>query len=86
MNATMRFLVWGTIPLGALAGGALASTIGLRPTLFVAAGGAFLSMLPILLSPIRRLREIPEPEEEVPPLVAAAAGGLLPGAVGQDGV
>ena len=40
MNSVMRFLVWGTIPLGSLTGGILASTIGLRPTLFVGAAGA----------------------------------------------
>jgi MFS family permease len=84
MNATMRFLVWGTIPLGALVGGALASTIGLRQTLFVSAAGAFLSTLPILLSPIRKLVDFPEPEADVPPLVAAGEGGLVPGAVGLD--
>jgi hypothetical protein len=31
MNATIRFAVWGTIPIGALIGGTLGSTIGLRP-------------------------------------------------------
>ena len=29
MNASRRFIVWGTIPLGSLVGGVLASTIGL---------------------------------------------------------
>jgi MFS family permease len=66
MNSVMRFLVWGTIPLGSLTGGALASTIGLRETLFVGAAGGLLSALPILLSRAQRtLREIPEPEPEV---------------------
>src|SRR5207247_1522921 len=35
MNATMRFLVWGTIPIGALLGGALGGQIGCRPTLLI---------------------------------------------------
>jgi len=65
MNATMRFLVWGTIPLGSLTGGALAATVGLRPTLFIGAIGQFVSVLPIVLSPIRGLRDFPEPEEDV---------------------
>ncbi|HUP32656.1 MAG TPA: MFS transporter, partial [Gaiellaceae bacterium] len=47
MNASRRFLVWGVIPLGALVGGTLASTIGLRPTLFVGAIGASLAVLPL---------------------------------------
>jgi MFS family permease len=64
MNAVMRFFVWGTIPLGALVGGALASQIGLRATLFVGAFGGMLAVLPIALSPIPALRDFPEPEPE----------------------
>jgi MFS family permease len=64
MNATMRFLVWGTMPLGALAGGALAATIGVRPALVVGAAGQALALLPLLLSPQRTLREFPEPEAD----------------------
>src|SRR5207249_1554729 len=37
MNASRRFLVWGTIPLGSLVGGLLATKIGLRATLFTGA-------------------------------------------------
>ena len=39
MNATMRFVVWGTMPIGAVIGGILGGAIGLRETLFVAAIG-----------------------------------------------
>jgi MFS family permease len=77
MNSVMRFIVWGTIPLGQLTGGALGSTIGLRQTLFVGAAGSTLAVLPIVLSPIRSLREMPEPEEVLPTL-AAGEGGLVP--------
>ncbi|HEY7420578.1 MAG TPA: MFS transporter [Gaiellaceae bacterium] len=66
MNASMRFLVWGTMPLGSLVGGALAATVGLRTALFVGAIGGFSSILPIVFSPIRSLREFPEPEPDVP--------------------
>jgi len=66
MNAVIRFLVWGTMPLGALLGGALGTWIGLRPALWVAAIGAFFTFLPILLSPVPKLRETPEPIEEEP--------------------
>jgi hypothetical protein len=64
LHATMRFVVWGTLPVGALVGGALGNAIGLRPTLWIAAIGTFLSVLPPLLSPVRRLREIPAPSLE----------------------
>lgn len=59
MNATMRFLVWGTMPLGAVIGGVLGSTIGVRETLLVGAIGAFLPFLPVYLSPLRTMRELP---------------------------
>jgi MFS family permease len=60
MNASRRFVVWGTIPLGALAGGALASVIGLRETLFVGAIGASVAFLPVVFSPIRTIERIPD--------------------------
>ncbi|MDH6137817.1 MFS family permease [Kitasatospora sp. MAA4] len=68
MNATMRFLVWGTMPFGALLGGLLGSTIGVRGTLLAAAVGQSLAFLPVFLSPLRRLRELPSYAE---PLVAS---------------
>ncbi|MGD0715740.1 MAG: MFS transporter [Gaiellaceae bacterium] len=79
MNATMRFLIWGTIPLGSLTGGALAATVGLRTTLFVGAIGQVVALLPIVFSPIRGLRDFPELEEDVHLLheagVVGPAGG-----------
>jgi MFS family permease len=68
MNATMRFLVWGTMPLGGLLGGVLGSTIGVRHTLVVVAIGSCLVWLPVYLSPLRHQRELPsyaEPDPEV---------------------
>ncbi|GAA2203977.1 MFS transporter [Nonomuraea monospora] len=63
MNATMRFLVWGTMPLGALIGGVLGEAIGVRNTLMVAAVGACLAFLWIFTSPLRTMRELPVPSE-----------------------
>ncbi|HXM58725.1 MAG TPA: MFS transporter [Candidatus Dormibacteraeota bacterium] len=74
MNATIRFLIWGTIPAGALLGGVLAGTVGLRPALLLAGGLSLLACLPVALSPVRRLREIPRPDEQPP--AGAAPGGL----------
>ncbi|HEX8304302.1 MAG TPA: MFS transporter [Jatrophihabitans sp.] len=59
MNATMRFLVWGTMPLGGILGGVLGSVIGVRQTLFVVAVGGALAFLPVFLSPLRNMRELP---------------------------
>jgi MFS family permease len=66
MNATMRFLVWGTMPLGALIGGVLGSAIGVRDTLLVAAIGSCLAFVPVFFSPLRRMRELPSYDESEP--------------------
>jgi MFS family permease len=67
MNSAMRFIVWGTIPPGALVGGALGTWVGLRETIAIGAIGAGSSFLWILLSPQRHLREMPEPVEDSAP-------------------
>ncbi len=57
---------YGIRPLGALVGGVLATAIGLRPTLLIAAAGGSMSILWILASPIPHHRRIapstPTPE------------------------
>lgn len=60
MNATMRTIVWGTIPVGAFVGGILGSTIGVVPTIFIGAGIQTLAGIWILAGPVR-LRVQPEP-------------------------
>jgi MFS family permease len=59
MNATMRFLVWGTLPIGGLLGGVLGSAIGLRNGLWVAAVTGTLAVLFLVFSPMRRMRDFP---------------------------
>jgi MFS family permease len=59
MNASIRFLVWGTIPFGGLLGGALGELVGLRATLLVTAVGLVLCPVWVLASPLRRLRDLP---------------------------
>jgi hypothetical protein len=59
MNATMRFVVWGTLPLGGLAGGILGELFGARTTLRVSAVLAILAVVPLLLSPLRTMRDLP---------------------------
>jgi MFS family permease len=61
MNASMRFIVWGTIPIGALLGGALGDAIGLRPTLTLMVACYLLAPLWVLFSPVRQLKEQPAP-------------------------
>lgn len=77
MNASMRWIVWGTMPLGSLLGGALASTTTLRFALWVGAIGGMFTFLPVLLSSVRSIREMPEPLAEPAPAEAAGAGGIV---------
>ena len=63
MNASMRFLVWGAMPLGSLLGGWLGTALGLRPTLLLVAAGQALAFLWTWFSPVRGLREQPPPAE-----------------------
>ena len=59
MNASYRTLTYGAIPVGALIGGLLGETIGLRGTMLVGAVGVFLAPLWVALSPMRGTREAP---------------------------
>jgi MFS family permease len=63
MNATIRFIVWGTLPLGGLLGGALASWLGVRNALWVGAIGSALAPLWVIASPLLRMRDT----EDIPP-------------------
>lgn len=76
MNATMRFLIWGTLPIGAFAGGLAGQLIGLRPALFVGAGGILLASAWVIGGPVPRVRR---PDDAIPPPAVPAAEGLLPG-------
>jgi len=74
-NASRRFVVWGVVPLGGFTGGALATTIGLRQTMVVGALGGLLTIVPILVSPLRsvgRMSEL-EPLEPQPSPIASAS-------------
>jgi predicted MFS family arabinose efflux permease len=64
LNASRRWIVWGTQPLGALTGGVLATTIGLRPTLAVGAAITTLCVAFLFVEPIRSLRDEPAPSSE----------------------
>ncbi|MEV5242995.1 MFS transporter [Streptomyces cinnamoneus] len=48
MNASIRFVIWGSMPLAALAAGWLGSVIGVVPTLWIGVAGGVATVLPIL--------------------------------------
>lgn len=65
MTASRRFVVFGVIPLGMLAGGTLGTNMGLRETMWIGAVGSSLCFLALLASPIRRIRTVADAERLV---------------------
>ncbi|WP_246125356.1 MFS transporter [Cellulomonas xylanilytica] len=59
MNASVRFIVWGSMPIGGLLGGWLGTHLGVLPTLWVSVGVMALAALPVVLSPLVRMRDLP---------------------------
>jgi MFS family permease len=63
MNASMRFISCCAMPLGALAGGLLAQYFGARTAMVVSELGGACAAVPLLLSPLRRMRDYTPAEE-----------------------
>jgi MFS family permease len=63
VNATMRFVAGGALPIGSLIGGALGTVIGLPLTLVVAQVGMLFPVLWLLLSRVRGLTALPDVDE-----------------------
>jgi MFS family permease len=59
MNATMRFIVWGTIPIGSVLGGIIATLLSVRGAILIGGIGSCLAFLWVLFSPVRSLQTIP---------------------------
>ncbi|MER6942671.1 MFS transporter [Nonomuraea sp. NPDC000554] len=60
VNATVRFVVYGTLTVGALLGGLVAQQIGVRQALWLFMACRLLSFLPLLFSRLPRLRDFTE--------------------------
>jgi MFS family permease len=58
VSAAQRWINWGTLPLGGLAGGALGTAIGVHATLWLAVVGGCSSGLWLYLSPLRGQRDL----------------------------
>jgi MFS family permease len=61
-----RTIVWGVTPLGALLGGGLGSSVGMRETIVAGGAVSLAAVIPALLSPLRSLRTLPEAPEPDP--------------------
>jgi MFS family permease len=66
VSGAYRTVNYGMRPLGALSAGVLGTAIGLRPTLWIATGGALLAILWTLPSPIRHLRAVEDAAPAMP--------------------
>jgi MFS family permease len=80
-NATIRFLVWGLMPVGGVLGGVFGELLGVRTTLLVGGIGACTAFLPVFFSPLRRMRTLPTAPEPV----AARTGPPRRGRTGASG-
>ncbi len=67
MNASMRFLVWGTMPLGSLLGGALGAVLGLKGALWVGAVGGLAAPLWLMRPAVRRLVRLTDAQPSATP-------------------
>jgi predicted MFS family arabinose efflux permease len=56
--ATVRFISWGVVPLGALGGGLAAAAFGIRPALWLFSGIGLLGPVWLWASPVRRLHDL----------------------------
>jgi MFS family permease len=54
MNASIRFVVWGTMPIGGLVGGLLGEWVGVLTTLWISVVGMLLSCAFVVFSPLRK--------------------------------
>lgn len=83
LTAGTAFLTYGTIPLGALLGGALGTALGLRTAMAITTAGVPLAALILFFSPIRRSRDLPTsreapaPDESAPPAATRGRDGDL---------
>ncbi|HEX4057319.1 MAG TPA: MFS transporter [Galbitalea sp.] len=59
MNASIRCLVWGVMPIGALIGGWFGGWFGILPTIWIGFAGGMLAGLWVLFSPLPRMATLP---------------------------
>jgi MFS family permease len=59
MNASIRCLVWGVMPIAALVSGVVGGWLGILPTMWIGFAGGMLAGLWVLFSPLRGMRELP---------------------------
>jgi MFS family permease len=64
MNASIRFMVWGSIPIGALIAGILGTVFGVLSTIWIGVILGLFSSCFVLFSPLRTMRKMPDKPKE----------------------
>ena len=59
MNASIRFVVWGVMPIGSFVGGVLGQQYGARDVFWIGLVGSAFATLPVVLSPLVGMRDLP---------------------------
>jgi MFS family permease len=73
-SATVRWVTWGVLPIGALLGGLMGESLGLRGTLLAAAAGSALAVVWVVRSPLQELAVPPwQADHSEAPGIAAVA-------------
>ncbi len=67
LNASVRWIAWGVLPLGSLAAGAVGTALGTRAALWLCAAVACLAPLWVVCSPLRRLRDVTDHPDPIHP-------------------
>lgn len=73
MNASIRFVVWGVIPISGVVTGALGGWIGVVPTMWVGCVCGLLGCGIVVFSPLSRLRRLPDAGDAVTDRTSPAA-------------
>lgn len=60
MNASIRCVVWGTMPIGGLLGGLLGEWLGVRGAVWATAAAETAAALWVVCSPLRHMRDVPD--------------------------
>jgi MFS family permease len=72
ISTTAMVLVYGSMPIGALLGGALGATIGIRITLWIMLGSLAAAKLLRLIGPVKSSRDLPTEPRPAPTQPASA--------------
>lgn len=59
MNASIRFVVWGVMPMGGALSGVLAAVLGIPLLFWIATAGVFAASLVVVASPLIGMRTLP---------------------------